>query len=424
MDVPGRLPRREDPGLRPPRRHLHSSPVGRRGDPHRRRNLLREPAALFPRRADRRASERPERRREPVARRRRRSQSPAGDERQGNEVPPSAHGLSLLDDGRRVPSRFQEPASREDLRPLPLPSGWRRRSPGGSAAPEGRAAGPGTAAGSAAQQAGRRRLTRRPLHLLRRAPRRLQLQRPVPHLADREVRPRDQRDRDRHQRPGERAPSPPLARREVAGLRLPLPHGNGIESAGSRERRRALAPLSRDPGRPGVPRDPGHHARIRFHSRREVAGALRRGQDPSNRFRDGRVAGRSLHGEGRGRDRAPGPFPEPGRRFGDGAGAGHPLALALPRRDSTRLQRFQSRLGGIAPRWSSAPEAHEARDRGVHAHLVSRRTHRRLRDLVDRGGPHLSSGRGRIRRAREAHRPPGVLRRPRVLPGRDRRSSS
>ena len=233
------------------------------------------------------------------------------------------------------------------------------------------APGPPPAAGP--EPHGRRRLSRRPLHLLRAAHGQLHVQRALPVVADPSPRPRDRRHGAGDQCPGERDASRALARRHAPRLCHALQDGDGPAHPQPADRRRALARASGHARRSGVARLSRHDAALRVHAGRQVAARADRRQALAHRRRDRRAHARALHRTGAGRDR-PARL-HAGARGGrrDRPGAADPLALALTRRPPAGLQRPQPPLrDGHAVR-RAAPRHARAR-----RHCARRRVHARL----------------------------------------------
>ena len=120
-----------------------------------------------------------------------------------------------------------------------------RRSHRSGAAAAARSRCTGTAAGAADQQDGRGGVAGRPLHLLHATHRHVHLQRALPAVADLPSRYRNRRRHADHQRAGQRHPSGDLARRQVDGVRDASQVADRPARAQSRDRRGALAGLSR-----------------------------------------------------------------------------------------------------------------------------------------------------------------------------------
>ena len=237
---------------------LYTLPIERRrGDAHRRRDVVREPAHLVARRQDDRVPQRPQRRREPLDRQRRRLEPARRSARTGGPTTgrrswcrrrgrPTASTSSCRSRGRRTRARSGCSCTTATAAPAcasaPPPP------------PQPRPDAHGPAAAAAAEQDGRGRLARRPVHLLRAAHRRLHLQRPLSALAGLSPRSRDRRRVAGDQRPGQRDAAGALARRQVAGLRHALQDRDRPARPQSRDRRRALAGLSGDARRSGIAR--------------------------------------------------------------------------------------------------------------------------------------------------------------------------
>ena len=119
------------------------------------------------------------------------------------------------------------------------------------------------------------------------------------------------------QRAGQRHPSGDLTRRQVDGLRHAPQNRDRTPRSQSRDRRRALAGVSRDARRSGIAREPRHAAPLRLHARRQVARRADRRQAAAHRFRNRRGDADSIHRKGAGRDRAARLHAGPGRRWAE-----------------------------------------------------------------------------------------------------------
>ncbi len=284
VDAGRRLAGRADDPVRPARRSLHHADRRRRGEAHHGRAVVREPADLVAGRQDHRVPDRSHRRREPVDRRMRMARIRARSARTG--APTIARRSWCRRRGRPTATTSW---CRSRGRPSRARSGCscitataaracasarrRRRSRPGCA---------GSAAAAADQQDGRRGVAGWPLHLLRAAHRHLHLQRAVPALADLPPRHRNRRRDADHQRARQRDPAGALARRQVDGVRHATQVADRPARAQPRDRRRAVARLSRDARRPGIARQPRHAAALRLHARRQVADRAGQRQAPAH----------------------------------------------------------------------------------------------------------------------------------------------
>ena len=259
---------------------------------------------------------------------------------------------------------------------------------------------------------------RRAPHLVRATGAAVAVQRDLPAVPARGVRPGDRRAvrADVALRLGPAADH--LARRRVAGLRHAARGPDRPAAARAGVRRRALARLSRPARRPGVGSGRRHAAGHVVHARFVGGGRLVRGQDLARPGHRGvRADPGAVPRADRAGDRPGAGVRVPGRRPPAVHGAADPRRGAVARRNDAGVRGARPALRQARPGGGAAAPDRARHGRGA-ARVVARRRLDRVRYLVSRRRPPLQGARGRQRPAGAADHPTRDLPVPGVVAGR------